>query len=118
MFGGANTGAMRRSQNHWARKPPLRSVAESGGVVHQLVDAGIKESHELDLTNRFEPLSRHAHAESADERFRQRRVENAFGTEALLQPGGGAEDAAIYANILSKHHDIGIICEGPGKRQI
>jgi hypothetical protein len=43
---------------------------------------------------------------------------NAFGTEAFLQPGGGAEDAAIYADILSKDHDIGIICEGPGKRQI
>src|SRR5262249_59021323 len=101
MLGGANTGAMRRSQTHWARKPPLRSVAEPGGVVHQLIDAGIKESHELDLANRFEPLRRHAHAEPADQRFRQRRVKDALGTEALLQPGGGAEDAAIDADILS-----------------
>src|SRR6516165_9487641 len=99
MFGSANTGAMRRSQNHWARKPPLRSVAEPGGVVHQLIDAWIKESHELDLADRFEPLSRHAHAESADQRFRQWRVENAFRTKALLQPGGGAENAAINADI-------------------
>jgi hypothetical protein len=87
-------------------------------VVHQLIDAGIQESHELDLANRFEALRRHAHAESPDQNFRQRRVENALGTEALLQASGGAEDAAIDADILSEDHDIRIIRKRPGERQI
>jgi hypothetical protein len=87
-------------------------------VVHQLIDAGIKESQELDLTDRFETLRRHAHAESTDESFRQRRVENALGAEALLQASGSAENAAVDADILSEDHDIGIIRERPGERQI
>jgi hypothetical protein len=92
MFGGANARAMWRAQNHRATKPSLRAVAEPGRVVHQLIYAGIQESHELDLANRFEPLRRHAHAESPDQNFRQRRVENALGAEALLQASGCAED--------------------------
>jgi hypothetical protein len=87
-------------------------------VVHQLIDAGIKESQELDLTDRLETLRRHAHAESTDESFRQRRVENALGAEALLQASGSAENAAVDADILSEDHDIGIIRERPGERQI
>ena len=59
----ANARAMRRAQNHRATEPTLRSVAEPGRVVHQLIDAGIKESQELDFANRIESLRRHADAE-------------------------------------------------------
>jgi hypothetical protein len=118
MFGGANASAMRRSQNHRARKPPLSSVAESGRVIHQLINAGIKESHELDLANRFEPLRRHAHAESPDQSFRQRRVENTLGPETLLQASGCAEHAAIDTDIFAEDDNIRIIRQRPSERQI
>ena len=118
MLGGTNAGAMRRAQNHRAAQPPLRSVAEPGRVVHQLIDAGIEESHKLDLADGLKPLRRHADAQPADQRFRQRSVENALDTEALLQAGGRTEYAAIDADIFSENHDIGIIRQSAGERQI
>ena len=70
MLGGTNAGAMRRAQNHRTAEPPLRSVAEPGCVVHQLIDAGIEESHELDLADGLKPLRRHTDAKPADQSFR------------------------------------------------
>ena len=99
-------------------RPPLSAVAEPGRVVSQLIDARIKESHELDLADRFEALRRHAHTKSGDQRFRQWRVENTLGAEALLQTGGGTEYAAIDADIFSKDHDIRIIRQSAGQSQI
>ena len=87
-------------------------------MVHQLIDAGIQESHELDFADRPEPLRRHAHAESPDQSFRQRRVENALGTKALLQAGGCAEHAAIDTDIFAEDHNIRIIHKRPSERQI
>ena len=56
-------------RHHRAAEPPLRAVAESRGVIHQLIDAGIEEPHELDLADRSEALSRHADAQAADQQF-------------------------------------------------
>src|SRR6266851_1638700 len=70
MFGSANAAAMRGTQNHRTAEPPLCAVAQPRGMVHQLIDAGINKSHELDLADRFQALCRHADAESADKEFR------------------------------------------------
>src|ERR1700686_722929 len=64
-------------------------------MVHQLIDAGINESHELDLADRLQPLRGHADAESADEEFGKRRIEHAFRSETLLQSDRRAEDTAV-----------------------
>ena len=99
---------MRRAQNHRAGEPSLGAVAQSRGVVHQLIDAGIDKAHKLDLADGLQPLRRHADAQPADQEFGKRRIEHALGSEALLQARGRAEDAAVDADILAEHDDIGI----------
>ena len=84
VFRGANAGAMRGAQHHRTAEPALRSIPQPRRMVHELIDARIEEPHELDLADRFQPLRRHADAESADQRFRQRRVKNALAAKALL----------------------------------
>src|ERR1700682_2037985 len=86
-------------------------------MVHQLIDAGINKSHELDLADRLQPLCRHADAESADKEFGKRRIEHAFRSETLLQADGGAEDAAVDSDILAEHDDIGVILRVAGARK-
>ena len=87
-------------------------------MVHQLIDAWINKSHELDLADRPQPLCRHADAESADKKFGKRRIEHAFRSETLLQSDGCAEDAAVDPDILAEHDDIGVILHRAGERQI
>jgi hypothetical protein len=87
-------------------------------VVHQLIDAGIKKAHELDLAHGLEALRRHADAEPADQELGERRVDHPFGAEALLQTDGGAEDAAVDADVFAENDDIGILLHRAGERQI
>ena len=103
MLGRADAGAVRRAQHHRTGEPSLGAVTQSGGVVHQLVDAGIDKAHELDLADGLQPLRRHADAEAADQEFGKRRIEHALRSEALLQAGGRAEDAAVDADVFAKH---------------
>src|SRR5262250_797014 len=75
-------------------------------MIHELIDAGIKEPHELDFAHGPEPLRRHADAEPADQEFGERRVDHPLGAEALLQSYGGAEDAAVDPDVLAQHHTL------------
>src|SRR3977135_2689601 len=104
--GSANAAPVRCTQNHRTTEPPLCAVAQPRGMVHQLIDAGINKSHELDLADRLQPLRGHADAESADKEFGKRRIEYALRSETLLQSDGGAEDAAVDSNILAEHDHI------------
>ena len=103
MLGRANAGPVRRAQHHRTGEPSLRAVAQSGCMVHQLIDAGIDETHELDLADGLQALRRHADAQPADQQLGKRRIEHALRSEALLQPGGGAKNAAVDADILAEH---------------
>jgi len=88
-------------------------------MVHQLIDAGINKSHELDLADRLQPLCRHADAESADKEFGKRRIEYALRSpKPLLQSDGGAENAAVDSNILAEHDHIGVVLHRAGESQI
>jgi hypothetical protein len=87
-------------------------------VVGDLVERGIQESHELDLGHYLQALRGHAHRHAADEAFGQRRVLHAQGAEALLQPGGGAEHAAVHADVLADQHHIRIIGERAREREV
>jgi hypothetical protein len=62
-----DTGAVGRAQDHRAAKPPLRSIAQPGSVIHQLIDAWIEKAHELNFTDRLEALRRHANTQTADQ---------------------------------------------------
>ena len=118
MFGRTDAAAVRSAQHHGASQPPLGAVAQPRGMVHQLIDAGIKKAHELDFADRLEPLRRHADAEPADQELGERRVDHPFRAEALLQTDGGAEDAAVDADVLAENDDVGILVHGAGERQI
>ena len=76
------------------------------------------KSHELDLADRPQALCRHADAESADEKFGQRRVDHPLRSETLLQSGGCAKDAAVDADILAEHDDAGVVLHRAGEGQI
>src|SRR5258707_14166699 len=84
-------------------------------MVHQLIDAGIDKSYELDLADWLQSLCRHADAESADKEFGKRRIEHAFRSKTLLQSDGGAEDAAVDSDILAEHDNIGVILHRAGE---
>ena len=118
MLGRADAAAVGRAQDHGAAQPPLGSVAQPRRVIHQLIDAGIDEAHELNLADGLEALRRHADAQPADQQLRKRGVDHALGAESLLQPDGGAEDAAVDADVFAEHDDVGILFHGAGKRQI
>jgi hypothetical protein len=87
-------------------------------MVHQLIDAWIEEAHELNFANRLESLRRHADAQSADQQLGERRIDHALGTEPLLQAHGGAEDAAIDADVLAEQNDVRLLFHGAGQRQV
>ena len=87
-------------------------------MVHELIDAGIDETHELDFAHGLEPLRRHADAKAADQELGERRVDHPLGAEPLLQSHGGAENAAVDADVLAQHHHVGILLHGAGQRQI
>ena len=51
------------------------------------------------------PCDGHADGQAGDGGFVQRRVEHALGAEGLLQAGGGAEHAAVDADVFAEHDD-------------
>ena len=64
----------------------------------------------------FSPCVGHADRHAGDQAFGQRRVLHALGAEALLQAGGGAEHAAVDADVLADHDDVRIVLHLPAMR--
>src|SRR5262249_28222175 len=98
--------------------PSLGAVAKARSVIHELIDAGIKKSHELNLADRPQPLHRHADTQAADEKLGERRVDDALGPESLLQTHGGAEHAAVHTDVLAEHNHILVALHGAREREI
>ena len=48
----------------------------------------------------------------------ERRVDHALRPEALLQPDGGAEHAAVDADVLAEHDDVRVLLHGARERQV
>ena len=96
---------------------PCVRLRRRRGVVHQLIDAGIEEPHELDLAHRSEALRRHADAQSADQQFGQGRVHHSLGPKTLLQAGCCAKNAAVDADILAEHDDARVLLHGAREGQ-
>src|SRR5262249_44438891 len=76
------------------------------------------ESHELNLADGLESLRRHADAQAADQKLGERRVDDPLRPEALLQPGGRTEHAAVDADILAEHDDVLVVRHRAGERQV
>ena len=87
-------------------------------MIGKLVDRRIDEAGELDLRDRPEALRGEADGKSGDRRLGERRVEDAVRPEALQQPIGGAEDAAVDADILAEHEDTLIFRHRPREGEV
>ena len=70
-----------------------------------LVEAGVDEVGELHLGDRAQAVDRGAHRGAGDHALGQRRVEHALVAVLRPQPLGGAEDAALLADVLAQDHD-------------
>src|SRR3974377_1006477 len=99
MLGSANAGPVWGAKTQRRGAPSRGAGAQARGVVHQLVEAGIEEPHELDLADRPKALGGHADAQTADQQFGKRRVDDAPGAEALLQALRRAKHAAVDADV-------------------
>ena len=91
----------------------LRSRA---GMVHQLVDRGVDEALELELGDRPEALRGQADGETGDAGPRRAACRTRLGAEAGEQAVGGAEHAAVPADILAQHQDARVLLHRPGER--
>ena len=87
-------------------------------MVRDLIEGGIDEAGELDLHHRPEALRREADGKPGDAGLGEWRVEDALGTEGLEQAIGGAEHAAVGADILAQHQHARLLRHGARQRQI
>ena len=85
-------------------------------MAHQLVDRGVHEPLELELDHRPETLRAEADGETGEQGLGQRSVEHPGGAEAGEQAVGGAEHAAVQADILAQHQDARVLLHRPGER--
>ena len=99
-----------------AGEPAAGAVAQAAGVVRQLVEAGVQESHELVLDDR-------AARPGSPSRRRARRtatpqigsVDHTIGSERVDQSVGGAEHAAVDADVLAEHDDRVVVDHRPDR---
>ena len=87
---------------------PSRAVAELPQLVHDLIEGGEDEVAELDLGHRLEAVHGHPDGGADDPALRERRIDDAGLAEFLVEPGGGAEDAAELADVLAEEDDARI----------
>ena len=92
------------------------AVAHAGGVAGDLFHHRIDEAFELRFGDGLHALHGHADGQAGDGGFVQRRVEHAQLAEFFLQALGGAEHAAVDADVLAQHHDDVIVGHFIGER--
>ena len=102
-LGGAHVAAPRRTNDHRHGVGALRAVGVARDLTLDLVEGLAAEAQELQLGDRDHPAAGEADGRSDDDRLGQRHIDHALGAEALLQTLGGAEDAAVDADVLTEH---------------
>ena len=100
---GAHPAAERRADDHRHRVAALGAVAVAGELALDLVERLAAEAEELQFGHRHQPAAGQADRRADDRRLGQRGVDDALGAEALLQAVGGAEHAAVDADVLAEH---------------
>ncbi len=118
VLGRVNTAAMRHAHDERQRDAASRAMAHARHVIGDLVHGGIDESHELDFRDRLQALTGHAQRHARDHALRERRVLYAILAEFLLQAGGGAEHAAIHADVLAEHDHRRVVRHFPRVRAV
>src|SRR4249919_110255 len=116
VFRRANATTPGHAQHHRAMQAAARAIAHARGMADDEVDHRVHEAVELGLGHRLHALRGHADGQAGDGGFVQRRVEHALGAEGLLQAGGGAEHAAVDADVLAEHDDRVVMAHLVGQR--
>jgi hypothetical protein len=99
----AHVAAERRADDHRHAVRALRAEAVARDLALDLMERLRAEAEELQLGDRYQPAARQPDRRADDHRLGQRHVDHAIGAEALLQPLGRAEDAAVDADVLPEH---------------
>ncbi len=94
-----------RGQDHGDLDVAAGLVVDLGHVVVDLVEADAEEVGEHQLDDGTHALGRRADAEADEGRLRDRRVEDPIRPEPVEQPGRGAEDPAVGADVLAEIDD-------------
>jgi hypothetical protein len=94
------------------RDATLVAVAHFGHLGDDLIEGGVDEAVELDLTHRAVPPHGQADGRTDDARLGQRRIDDAAVTEVALQPLGDAEHSAELADVLPHQDDLGVALHG------
>ena len=115
VLGCVYAGAHGRADHQRAGDAPPRPVPEPTRVVHDLVHGWVYKAEELDLGDQAHSLRRHADGHPADQSFREWCIQNTLRPEARLKSVGGAEHAAVGADVLADYHHIRIFLERAGK---
>ena len=111
-----NAPAEGRAHGQRGDEVACRTVAQTRRLGDELVEAGIDVIGELDFGHGAQAIGPHPHRHADDPAFADGRVEHAGLAVFLLQPRGGAEDAAVHAHILAEDQHFGIVLHGPRER--
>ena len=118
MFDGVDSSARGRAQDQRTGQPSARAATQTGGVIDELVDAGIGETGKLDFGDRTKPLCCKPDRNAGNRSFRKRRVEHAILSIGLEQAVGRAKHAAIDTHVLAEHQNAGILGHGAAQSQV
>ncbi|MCY1236802.1 hypothetical protein D9M72_494750 [compost metagenome] len=118
MLGRVDARAARRAHHQRAAQPSARAVPHARGVVDDVVDGRIDKTGELDLGYGPQAHRRHADRRADDAAFGQRRIHDPRRAEARLQAGGGAEHAAVDADVLAQQQYVGIALQRMAQCQV
>src|SRR5207249_11372260 len=100
-----NAAATGAAQNHRTAQTAPRAVAQTGSLIHQLVDGRVDKSGELDFSDRPKVLCGEPDGNPRDGRFGEWGVSHPAGPEALEQIDGCLEHSAVGGHIFAKQYD-------------
>jgi hypothetical protein len=116
MFRRADAAAPRCAEHGRHGDATARAVAHACGVAGDLLHHRVDEAFELRFGDRLHALRGEADGDAGDGGFVQRRVEHAQFAELFLQALGGAEHAAVDADVFTQHHDAFVVGHFIGER--
>ena len=120
MFGSLDPAAVRCPNHDGATQAAAGPVSQAAGMVHDLVDRGINEAHELVFDHGPEALGAETDRQTGKKRFRQRRIHDPLLTESFEKAVRRSKDAAVDADILAKDQNRFVFfhgtCEGETNR--
>src|SRR5438067_2720761 len=105
MLDGTDPSAVRDPDHDRERQLPHRARSVLGEVRCDLLERRIRETVELHLADRLEPVDRQADPRSDDARLRERCVDDALLAKLLLELVGDTEHAAGLADVLTQDDD-------------